>query len=329
MNRREAAVALLALGALSLSGQAQQRAKPARIGYLTATNPQSARFFLEPFTQGMRDFGYVEGRDFVIELRCAEGKLERLPELAEEMVRMELDVITAAFPPAIRALQKATTRIPIVIAGNADPVLNGFAKSLRRPGGNITGVSRLLPSLGPKLLEMLISAVPKLSRIAIFIESSNYEAAVADMRRKDLQDAARVKKVTIAFFEIKTWEEAENAFSAVTRDKLEAAIIDLGAVMFPRRFRIAELATRNRLPTISYISDYAQAGGLMTYGAIEADHYRRTAAYVDKILKGATPGNLPIEQASKFELIVNLKTANALGLTIPQPVLLQAREVIR
>ena len=278
----------------------------------------------------MRELGYVEGRDFLIELRCAEGKLERLPELAEEMVRLKLDVLTAAFPSAIRALQKATTSIPIVMAGPSDPVLQGFAKSYGRPGGNITGVSRLLPSMGTKLLEILISAVPKVSRIAVFTEPSNYEVAtVAAMRGKDLQDAARAKNVTLAFVEIRTWQEVEDAFSTVVRDKREAAIIDLGAVMFPRRFRVAELATKNRLPTISFVSDYALGGGLISYGANEADHYRQTAVYVDKILKGATPGNLPIEQASKFELIVNLKTASALELTIPQSLLLQASGVIR
>lgn len=329
VRRRQFLVAAGALLALPLA-EAQQRAMPARIGYLTATNPQSARDFLDPFTQGMRELGYVEGRDFLIELRCAEGNLERLPALAEEMVRLKLDVITAAFTPAIRALQKATTSIPIVIAGQADPVLQGFAKSFARPGGNITGVSRLLPSMSTKILEILISAVPRLSRIAVFTEPSLSDVATAAaMRRKDLQDAARTKNVTVAFVEIRTWQDVENAFSTVVRDKLEAAIMELGPVMFPRRVRVAELATKNRLPTISNITDYAPRGGLISYGVNEADHWRQTAAYVDKILKGALPGNLPIEQASKFELIVNLKTANALGLTIPQSVLLQANEVIQ
>jgi putative ABC transport system substrate-binding protein len=327
MNRRDTVFALIALGAAPLvSSHAQQQGKIWRVGFLTPRRrPDSIDAdFLGAFPRGMRELGYVEGKNLVIEWRF-DDKFERLPYLAEELVGLKVDVIVSGSSQAISALQKATTTIPIVMATSGDPIGSGFVKSLARPGANITGFSNLTSDIGAKQLELLVSMVPKLSRVAVLVNPANPSLATF---LKNVQSAAQRVGVTVLPLEARTAQEIENAFPMMTQGKSAAVIVATDALFVQQYRKIAELAAKNRLPSASSIREYVEAGGLMSYGPNLAEQLRRAATYVDKIFKGAKPGDLPVEQSATFELLVNGKAAKALGLTIPQSVLLRADRVI-
>jgi putative ABC transport system substrate-binding protein len=327
-NRRKL---LVALGASALAAPfgsfAQQQGKVWRVGFLALRQVaiSDSDYYYGPFRQGMRKLGYVEGKNLIIEWRSADGKSERLPGLAVELVQLKVDVIVAGGTQATSTAQKATTTIPIVMGSIGDPVAGGFVKSLAHPGGNITGVSNIASNIGPKQLEMLLSMVPKLSRVAILVNPDNSALTTA---LKNVQATAQRTGVTILAFEARTPQEIENAFSQMTRQKAGGLIVTRDASLNQQVRQIAELAAKNRLPTIAGLREYVEAGGLMSYGTNLADQYRRAATYVDKILKGAKPADLPVEQPTKLELVINRKTAKALGLTIPQPLLISADKVI-
>jgi len=273
----------------------------------------------------MRELGYVEGKNLVIEWRFADNKYERLPDLAADLVRLKVDVIVTAGPAATSAAQKATTTIPIVFGGANDPVGSGFVKSLARPAGNITGLSNVSVEMSPKLLEMLLSTMPKLSRVAVLMNPSNSGHATM---LKNVQAAAQKANVKVLPVEARTPQEIETGFSVMTKENAKAVIVVRDALFNQQVRQIAELAAKNRLSSIAQIREYVDAGGLMSYGPSITDSYRRAATYVDKIFKGAKPGDLPVEQPTKFELLINRKTAKALGLTVPQSLLISADKVI-
>jgi putative ABC transport system substrate-binding protein len=273
----------------------------------------------------MRDLGYVEGKNLVIERRSAETKNERLPSLASELVALKVDVIVAWAPPAISAAQKATTTIPIVMGSVADPVSNGFIKSLAQPAGNITGLSYMAVDVSPKQLEMLLDMVPKLSRVALLVNPSN----PANIKSLEIVQAAGQKLgVKILRADARTPQEIDNAFSWIRQQNAGALMMWTEPFFLQQKGQIAELTAKHRLPAMGGDRIYSEAGVLMSYGPNIADHYRRAATYVDKIFKGAKPSDLPVEQPTKFELVINSKTAKALGLTIPQSLLISADKVI-
>ena len=327
-TRRELLIALGAyVFATPLACFAQQQGKIWRVGFLSLrSRPASLESdTFGAFSNGMRELGYVEGKNLVIEWRFADNKYERLPDLAADLVRLKVDVIVTAGPAATSAAQKATTTIPIVFGGANDPVGSGFVKSLARPAGNITGLSNVSVEMSPKLLEMLLSTMPKLSRVAVLMNPSNSGHATM---LKNVQAAAQKANVKVLPVEARTAPEIEKAFSAMAREKAGAVIVARDALFLQQARQIAELAAKHRLPTISGIREHIEAGGLMTYGPNSTDSFRRAATYVDKIIKGEKPANLPVEQPTKFELVINRKTANALGLTIPQSLLIMADRVI-
>jgi putative ABC transport system substrate-binding protein len=329
MDRR-AFIGTLAGGlvAAPLVAEAQQAAKVARIGLL-ATNRAVAPRHVDAFLQGLRDLGYVEGRNLVIEYRDAEGKLERLPTLAAELVALKVDVIVAATTPGALAAKQATKTIPIVFAVAADPVTDGLVASLARPGGNVTGSSYLGTDLIGKLLELLKQAVPGVVRVAVLRQPS----FVPERTEKDIQRgaevAARALGLQLHFVEARGPDDFERAFLDMTKARAGALMALGGNMFFSERRRLVNLAATNRLPGVYGLREYVDAGGLMSYGANQVDLFRSAATYVDKILKGAKPGDLPVEQPTKFELVINLRTAKALGLTIPRPLLQRADEVIQ
>ena len=327
MNRRDTVLALLAFGAAPLFAHAQQQGKIWRVGFLTQRRrPDSIDAdFLGAFPLGMRELGYIEGKNLVIEWRFADGEFARLPDLAAELVGLKLDVIVSGSSQAIRALQKATTTIPIVMATSGDPIGSGFVKSLARPGGNITGLSNLTSDIGAKQLELLLGMVPKLSRVAVLVNPVN--PSHATFLRYVQAEAQRVG-VTVLPVEARTAREIANAFPMMTQGNARAVIVAIDAFFIQQYPQIAELAANNRLPSASSIREFVYAGGLVSYGTNLAEQLRRAATYVDKIFKGAKPADLPVEQSAKFELFINGKTARALGLTIPQSVLLRADRLI-
>jgi putative tryptophan/tyrosine transport system substrate-binding protein len=312
-----------------LAIEAQQVAKVPRIGFLQL-NPAANPHLREAFLQGLRDLGYVEGRNVVIEYRSAEGKAERLPALAAELVALKVDVlVSGGGTPTALAAKQATRTLPIVFASAADPVTDGLVTSLARPGGNVTGSSYLAPELVGKCLEQLKQAVPGVSRVAVLREpSATGERTEKDML-KEAEVAARALGVQLQLVEARGPADFDRAFSEMTRARAGALTV-LGSAMFSsERRRLVDLATKHRLPAVYTSKDFVDAGGLMAFGPNLADSFRRAATYVDKILKGAKPADLPVEQPTKFELVMNLKTAKALGLTIPQTLLLRADEVIQ
>ena len=325
MNRRDAVVALVALGAAAGSrvSLAQAQGKIWRVGILSPTSASLSSSNTNAFLKGMRELGYIEGRNLIVEGRFADGKLERLPGLAAELVQLKVDVIVVQSSPAISAAQKATTTIPIVMTSAGDPVRSGFVKSLARPGGNITGLSIMSGDTGAKLLELLRSVVPKLSRVAVLTPSATHGAI-----SQSVQATAQKAGVKTLVAEASTPQEIENAFSTMVREKADAIIVGSPSVFGQQHRQIAELALKYRMPSMFQDRVTVENGGLISYGQKITDFYERSATYVDKILKGAKPGDLPVEQPVSFELVVNLKTAKALGLTIPQTILVRADEVI-
>jgi len=328
MERRKF-VAVMAGGLLAapLGAEAQQAAKVPRIGYL-AGSLAGGPHLPEAFRQGLRDLGYVEGRNVVIEYRDAEGKLERLPALAAELVALKVDVIVA--PPTVAALaaKQATRTLPIVFASAADPVTSGLVTSLARPGGNVTGLSALTPELVGKRLELLTQAVPGVSRVAVLWSPGAIGERTEQDQLKGAEVAARALGVRLQFVEARGPADVDRAFSDMTRARAGALAVLSTPMFFNERRRLVDLAAKNRLPAVYPWREGVDAGGLMAYGPNLADMYRRAATYVDKILKGAKPADLPVEQPTKFELVINLKTAKALGLTIPQSVLGRADHVV-
>jgi ABC-type uncharacterized transport system substrate-binding protein len=309
--------------------QAQQRQKMPRIGYLSTRDPASESPRSQAVRIGLRDLGYIEEQNISIEYRYSEGNRERFSALAAELARLKVDVIVVAGgDPAVQAAMDATKTIPIVMSGGgADPVNAGFVKSLARPGGNVTGITLLVIELGGKRLELLKETVPQIRRVAAFYESSN-PTGVNEVKQV-LPAAARRLRVTIRPWEIRTAEEFRSVFAAQTKDRPDALYVSTGALMNTNQKRIVNFAVKSRLPSIYGRREYVDNGGLMYYGADLADSYRRVAYYIDKILKGAKPADLPIEQPTKFELIINLKTAKQIGLSILPNVLARADRVIR
>ncbi|HEU4340534.1 MAG TPA: ABC transporter substrate-binding protein [Candidatus Binatia bacterium] len=312
--------------ALSSLVEAQQPTKIPRIGYLTASTPSSMSARVEAFRQGMRELGYVEGKNIVIEWRFAEGKLDRLPALAAELVRLKVDVIVTSAPPATRPAKEATSTIPIVMAQDSDPVGSGFVASLARPGGNITGLATLAPEVSGKQLELLKEIVPKLSHVAVLGTSSRPGTA---QMLKETELAARAFKVMLQYLDVLDPKETATAFRAAGKGRADAVILLPSGIFNSQRIQVVEFAVKSRLPAIYYASEWAEDGGLMTYSVSLIDLSRRAATYVDKILKGAKPGELPVEQPTKFAFIINLKAAKQIGLTIPPNVLARADRVIR
>ncbi len=322
---------LIALGAsaltVPLSSFSQQQGKIWRIGFLVLrARPDSLdSTYLGAFPRGMRELGYVEGKNLVIEWRFADGKIDRLPGLAAELAQLKVDVIVTAGSQATSAAQKANGTIPIVMGTVGDPVGSGFVKSLAHPGGNITGLSELAVDISSKLLEMLLSVVPKLSRVAVLINPTNsYHAAILS----NTQAAAQIVGLKVLPVKAQTPQEIENAFSSMAKENVGAVIITIDSIFNQQQRQISELAVKHHLPSIVAIQQYVEAGCLMSYGASLAGNLLRAATYVDKIFKGAKPGDLPVEQPTKFELAINMKTAKALGIKIPNSILVRADRVI-
>ena len=321
--------ALVGLGAMILSAPvvaAQSPVQAARIGVLDPGTASLRTVRYGAFRQGLKELGYVEGRDIVIEYRYAEGKLERLPALAAELVRLNVDVILTSGDAGVRAAKQASQTIPIVVALTGDLVGPGYVASLARPGGNITGLTDLLSELSAKRLELLKTAFPKVSRVAILWNPTNAANVIGF---KESEVAARTLRIQLLPLDARRADDFETAFLAALRARADALIVFADSLLLTHRARIVDFAAKNRLLAMYAGQDFMDAGGLMFYGVNVADMYRRAATYVDKILKGAKPADLPVEQPTKFELIINLKTAKALGLTIPPSVLVQADEVIR
>jgi ABC-type uncharacterized transport system substrate-binding protein len=319
-----AVVLTLSLTLAPRAGGAQPVEKVYRIGCLMSPSSSSERARIEAFRQGLRDLGYAEGRNIVIEYRYADGKAERLPMLAAELVRLRVDLILTAGDFGIRAAKEATTTIPIVVAIAGDLVGPGYAASLARPGGNITGLTSG-PTLFQKRLELLKAAFPKIARVALFWNPGN---AVNVTALKETETAAQALGLRVLGLEVRRGEDLDGAFQGALRDRADAVIGIGDTVLLFHRARIVDFAAKNRLPAMYSLQEYMDDGGLMMYGPNVADMYRRAATFVDKILKGARPGNLPIEQPTRFSFIINMKTAKTLDLTIPPSVLGRADQII-
>jgi putative tryptophan/tyrosine transport system substrate-binding protein len=311
---------------LSFPADAQQPKKLHRIGFLSTPSSSFISARIEAFRQGLRELGYVEGKNIVIEYRHAEGQVDRLPALAAELVRLKLDAIVTSGPQPVRPMREATATIPIVFAFDDDPVGSGFVASLARPGGNITGLSTQGAELIGKQLALLKEIIPKLSRVAILGSSTRPGTAQAFM---EAQLAAPALSVQLQYLEVADPKDIEIAFQAATQKRADAVVILGSPLLNSHRTQIVELAAKSRLPATYSRPEYVEDGGLMTYGANINDLFRRAATYVDKILKGAKPADLPVEQPKKFEFIINLKAAKQIGLTIPPNVLARADRVIR
>jgi len=309
--------------------QAQQPTKVARIGYLSSNEQASDVIRVEATRLALRERGYIEGQNIVIEYRYAERKRDRLPELTTELVKLKVDIILAASGDALlRAARNVTKTVPIVMMGaGSDPVAAGLIESLARPGGNVTGITNLGRDLGGKRLELLKEAIPKLTRVAVLYEAASPPSLIEV--KEILPVAARALKLTIQSWEIRSADDFEKAFAAIAKSRPNGLYVSGGALMNSNRKQVADLAVKSRLPSMYGSRDAVEAGGLMSYGADEADIYRRVAYYVDRILKGTKPADLPVEQPTKFELVFNLKTAKQIGVTIPQSLLYRADKVIK
>jgi putative ABC transport system substrate-binding protein len=326
---RRTFIGVIAGGLLAapLAAEAQQAPGLRRIGYLGISSPSMEPHYVEAFRQQLRDLGYIEGQHIAIEYRWAEGRDDRLPGLAAELVRLDRVVIVTTGTPGTLAAVQATKTIPIVMASSADPVRSGLVASLARPGGNVTGFTILGPELEGKRMELLKRAVPRLSRVAVLWNPANPGVAYF---LEATQVAARALRVTVGpVVEVRRVEELETAFSAIAKARPDALAVLADRFLLAHRRRIVEFAAARRLPGMYPYREYVDAGGLMSYAPSNIELFRGAASYVDKILKGAKPGDLPVQEPTKFELVINLKTAKALGLTIPQSLLQRADEVIK
>ena len=318
-------VLVLSLTLAPLAAGAQLATKVPRVGFLITGSSQGVQPLLDAFRQGLRELGYVEGQSIAIEYRWAEGKYERLSDLAAELVRLKLDVIVAVATPAVQAAKQATKAIPIVMLSVGDPVASGFVASVARPGGNITGLANIAPELVGKQLQLLREVVPTFSLVAVLWNPANPSNA---SQLREAETTARALGVRVQPLEAQGPSDIDRAFAAMTRERAGALLVLSDSMLIVQRERIADLAAKSRLPAMYGLRLHAEAGGLMAYGANLLDLVRLTATYVGKILKGAKPADLPVEQPTKFELVINLKTAKALGLTIPQMLLQRADQVI-
>jgi putative ABC transport system substrate-binding protein len=325
MDRRRFLLTSL-VGALAapLGARAQQTGKVFRVAYLANGTQATSGPYVQAFRQGLREFGWVDGQNVAIEYRWADGHLERLPALAADLLKAPFDVIVVAGGPAVRAARQATRTVPIVSAITSDPVAAGFAASLARPGGNVTGAAVQFESLATKQLQILKEAIPRVDLIAIVID----RAVITDVVLKAAEPAARALALKTRVLEIRHASDLETLFRTARAEKIDAMYVTPSPTFSRHRDRLAELAIKHRMPGIYEEKAYVEAGGLMSYGPNFIDLYHRAASYVDRILKGAKAGDLPIEQPTKFEFVVNLKTAKALGLTIPPSLLAQADQVI-
>jgi putative tryptophan/tyrosine transport system substrate-binding protein len=322
-----AAVCLLFLAAIWAPVHAQQAPKISKIGYLTATTPAGSAVLVEAFRQGMRELGYVEGKTFVLEARYADFNSERLPELARELVGRKVDVIVATTDGPIAAAKRETRTIPIVMTNSADPVGTRFVASLAHPGRNVTGLSNVSADLSGKRLELLRGVVPGLSRVA-FLWNPDARGTILDY--KESQAAASMLHLELQSVEVSSAEDLDHAFSTVAGQGAQAVIVAPGnPAAFSNRARVASFSQRSRLPSMYGLKEYVDAGGLMSYGPSLPGMYRRAAIYVDKILKGTAPADLPVERPTNFETVINLKTAKALGLTMPRSLLERADQLIQ
>jgi putative ABC transport system substrate-binding protein len=307
--------------------EAQQPGKVPQIGYISPRDPASESSRSEAIRLALRELGYIEGQNIAIEYRYAEGKRDRFPELAAKLVRLKVDIILGVGDAGIRAAKNATKTIPIIMAaGGSDPVEAGFIASLARPGGNVTGLSTLTRELAGKRLELLKEAVPKLARVAVLYEP--YQQAVLEVKEV-LLVTARALKLTIQPWEVRAADDFERVFAELSKQRPDGLYASSGSLMRTNQKRIVGLTLKGRLPSIYYDRESVDAGGLMSYGADQADIYQRVAYFVDRILKGAKPADLPVERPTKFELVINLKTAKQIGLTIPPEVLARANKLIR
>ena len=329
MNMQRRPLIAIGLPLLAAPGVvlAQAKEKVWRVGWLiNIRRPDSDAHFTNAFPRGMRELGYVEGKTLVIERRYSDGNAQNLPGMAAELVQMNVDVLVSGSSLPTAAAQKATSTIPIVFLADGDPVGNGFVASLARPGGNITGLSTIATELNPKLLELLGAMVHKLVRVAVLSNPDEGLSAAAQV--SSLQAAGKSIGANVLPFAARDPKEVENAFAQILRSKAEGLVLIRGAFLNSQARLVAELAARHRLPTIAALTEFTTAGGLISYGPNLSDMFRRGATYVDKILKGAKPADLPVEQPRTFELVINLKAAKALGITVPQSLLLRADEVI-
>jgi putative ABC transport system substrate-binding protein len=324
---RRAFLATLTGGLLvaPLAAEAQQAGEIYRIGFLGNSTAALEANLVGPFREGLRDLGYVEGRNLVIEYRWAEGKYERFPQLVAELLALKVDVIVSAGTPPALAVKQATTTVPMVMAAVGDPVGTGLVASLARPGGNLTGLAAISPDLEGKRFELLREILPKLSRVSFLVNPAN---ALHTVSEKHAREAATVLRLKLQFVGVQSEAEFDHAFETIARERPGAMVVLADRLFLHERQRIVDFAARHRLPTVYPYRELADAGGLMCFGPNYPDLHRRAAAYVDKILKGAKPADLPIEQPTKFELVINLKTAKALGLTIPPSLLQRADQVI-
>jgi putative tryptophan/tyrosine transport system substrate-binding protein len=317
------AVVLLAVAVIA---EAQKPARISRIGFLIAASASFYSTRVEAFRQRLRDLGYVEGKNILIEYRYAEGKLERLPDLAAEVVRLRVDVIVTGGSPAIFAAKNATATIPIVFGAAAEPVGSGLVSSLARPGGNITGLSVMAPDLDSKRLEILKEAFPKIARMAFLWQPG---VARGNPALTDMEAAAKALGVKLISLPVRSLDDFESAFARAKREGAQALITTPSPLINTQRRQVLDFAAKNRLPAMYTTSEFVEAGGLMSYGPNEVDLWRRAADFVDKILKGTKPADIPVEQPTKFEFVINLTTAKQIGVTIPSNALAQADKVIK
>ena len=318
-------VVLLAVAVIT---EAQQPTKIPRIGYISGTgNETNQGPYVEALRQGLRELGYIEGKNFTIEYRGAEGKTDRIPSLTIDLIESQVNVLIVATLPAILAAKQATKATPIIMVATLDPVANKLVDSLARPGGNLTGISTLAQDLNAKRLELLMEVVPRLSRVAVLRDT---DSQLATLQFKEYEAAAGVLKIKLQSLDVRGHNpDLENALLAATKGRNDALITITNANLFVQQKRLADLAIRNKLPSMFQGSTWVDSGGLMSYSTDEVGAFRRAAAYVDKILKGAKPADLPVEQMTKFEFVINLKTAKQIGLNIPQSVLFRADRVVR
>jgi putative ABC transport system substrate-binding protein len=326
--KRRIIVALLAIFLLTnvSYAQAQQSGKVARIGFLGNSTAALEANLVGPFRDGLRDLGYVEGQNILIEYRWAEGKYERFPALLAELIAAKVEVIVTAGTPPTQAYQKAKTSIPLVMIAVGDPVGTGIIASLNRPGGNITGLTSISPELEGKRIELLREVIPKLSHIAVMWNPKNAFHAIEN---KEVESVAAALRLKVLYLAVETQEQLDNAFAQILKERPQALLVLADRVYLHNRARIMDFSVQHRLPGIYAYLELVEAGGLMSYGPSYADMHRRAAAYVDKILKGAKPADLPVERPMKFELVVNLNAAKQIGVKIPPNVLARADRVIK